>query len=273
MFYNNAAEEDQDFFKQVDSCPEIKERLRRGVKLDELSKIRTFLETAQLDNYFKKQYGFLIDGINLIKDFHMDKVPPAPSSSYLTAVDHWVGVTGYYNVSLDQLARERMESKWIINTLALRTRMLVMNTDAYRLFKMLVALRPKVNRIYLLRVALIGLQMLHESGAPFSIFMTPQFVKYLWYRFGYIAESTTAEDATRAYELLAGEGVVVDEFDLVNNLIAEKYCIPLGSCFADDGWFHFMTIPTWTLGISPYDGLDFTGNYLTDWNYLVSTDC
>lgn len=272
MYPTSSRSEDLDFFQLVDECPEVKEKLRRGVKLDELSKIRQFLENNHVDSYFRKTYGFIIDGINLIRDFRMDEIPSAHPDTYISTVDHWVGITGYYNVGLDQLAYDHMESKFIINVLALRTRMLIMNTDAYRIFKMLVALRPKTNRIILLRVALIALHLLYESGAPFSVFMTPSHVKYLWYRFGYLAQDSLFDDALVAFNILKDSGKVSDEFGLVEKLLKEYNCIPSSTAFVDDGWYHFMTVPTWTLGVSPYTGVDYTGNYITDWGYLVTTE-
>lgn len=272
MVYGSSVPDDTDFFQQVENCPEIKEKLRRGIKLDELSKVRQFLEQNQADSYFKKTYGFLVDGINLIRDFHMDQVPAADPSAYLTSVRHWVGLTGYFNVGLDQLAREEMDSKWIINILTVRTRMLIMNTDAYRIFRMLVTLRPRVNRLYHLRVLMIALHMLHESGSPFSVFMTPSFVKYIWYRFGFISEETLTDDSWYAYLLLKESGMLVDEHGLIERLLKESCCIPSGSAYADDGWYHFMTLPSWTLGVSPFTGADYTGNYVTDWGYLVTTE-
>lgn len=272
MLYNSPTSEDADFFKQVDSCPEVKERLRRGIKLDELSQVRQFLETYQADSYFRKNYGFIIDGINLIRDFRMDQVPSAPPGVFVSTVDHWVGINGYFNVSLDQLAYESMESKWIINILALRTRMLILNTDAYRIFKMLTVIRPRTNRLCLLRVLFIALHLLHESCAPFSVFMTPSFVKYLWYRFGFVAEETLSDDSLNAFYILRDAGLVSDEVGLIEKLLKESSCIPLGTTYVDDGWYHFMTVPAWTLGVSPYTGADYTSNRITDWGYLVNTE-
>lgn len=252
----------EDFLSSAFQYPELKTKLQHGVKLDELRQIKQWLEDHRNEAYLSKEYGYLLADLEFLNDTKSLGPPTAPAGAYVTVRRHWVAIRGYFDVDSGFLDQEGMQSRWIVNTMSVKAQILTLDAEAYAIYKCLAKVAPRnTPTSALLQLLVYILHTHHETGG-----VDESYVKYVMRTYGYDVQDAALKSA----ENLAGAQRLQDEDAVVPRLMRSDYCVPSRTCHVYDGWFHFLTLPTWTL--SALGSVDYSGNYIDGWDFFVVGD-
>jgi hypothetical protein len=257
---------DQDFLKSAFLYPEIRQRLQRGVHLDELRQIKRWLEDHRNDTYLQKEYGFIVSDLEFLSDTKSLGPPPARRGPFIQVQFHWVAVRGYYDVDNAFLTQEGIQSRWIINTMSVLSPILILDTEAHAIYRSLIRYASRNTPTSTILQQL--LYLLYDSHVVGGV--DDSYIRYVLRTRSYESDPR----AQRSLEELTDAGKIVDDFKVVPRLVNSEYCVPSRTCISWDGWFHFLTLPTWSLSSlgSGKSSVDYTGNHIDGWDFFAVSD-
>jgi len=244
--------------------PQVRDRLEKGVKLHELANLKKFFEDSRAAQLVRKSYGYLIQDMEFLQTTGAMRFPERPSVAPISTVRHWVAIRGYYKVDPVLLASSGVEHRVIINTASLNLPVLIMDADAWRLYYLITKYSRGVNtREQIFTYLLYVLDVLKPTQLPFGVYVDEGFVKWMMFCKDYndIAEQVCG---------LSSSEIVADSEGILQSLVDESFCMPSKTWIFSDGLYFQITVPSWTL--SSRDGIDYTGNYITDWDFFVATE-
>jgi hypothetical protein len=254
------------FFDDCMMFPAVRDRLERGVKLHELDQLKKFLELNKQEAYLKKQYGHLIQDLEFLEVEGALKFPQIQPDLYLSIKPHWVAIKGYYQVNSSLLQQEDLTHRFFVNTPSLKSPILVLNNEAWRIYRRILLTNRNLTRYQAFNYLVYILYVLSVSESVYGSVIDDDFVRRTV--FTYTAQEIQ-DVAVEYYECLLGSKIE-DPNQKLPLLLKEDYCLPCNSWIFSDGWYFHVVVPTWTL--SQRQGQDYSNNRLESWDFFTS-DC
>lgn len=251
------------FLRDCFSVPVVRDRLEKGVKLQELVEIKKFLELNREQEYLKKEYGYLIQDLEFLESVGALRMPAATPGRYVTLKPHWIAIRGYFEVNQFTLAHEGVESRFIINTPSLFTPILTLDTDAWQLYSMITR-AGHLSRYQALAYLVYILEVLHLTDLPLGQVVTPSYVRYAISTYD---PDGVLEEAKRSYVRLMTANRIDDPKGTLLRILNETYCLPTNDWIFSDGWYYLATIPSWTMSSAGHE--DYSGNYVQSWDFFT----
>lgn len=244
--------------------PQVRDRLEKGVKLHDLANLKKFFEESRSAQLVRKSYGYLIQDMEFLHTTGAMRFPERPSVASISTVRHWVAIQGYFKVDPVLLASSGVEHRVIINTASLNLPVLIMDADAWRLYYLISKYsRGNNTKEQIFTYLLYILDVLKQTQLPLGAYVDEGFVKWVMFCKDY------NEIVEQAYDLPSSD-LVDDPEGVLSNIADETFCMPSKTWIFSDGLYYQITVPSWTL--SSKDGIDYTGNYITGWDFFVATE-
>ena len=253
---------EKSFLQSCFDVPQVRNRLERGVKLNELLELREFLEKHRHEQFVQKEYGHLYEDLDFLKQAGALSVPYPDLRCFISVRPHWVAVKGYFNVSKSLLLTGEVQSRWVVNTLALCAPMMILHSDAWKIYKSVLSsarLTPRQALIYTIYI----LEILSLTEAPLGTLVNDALIRYVVRE--YDSESLLSRSLDSLLRL-AQTSRIEDPQGVLPALFRNEYCFPNHSWIIWDGWLYLPMLPSWTL--STWGDEDNSGNYIEQWDFF-----
>lgn len=245
------------FLRECFQVPKVRDRLERGMKsLQELGELRRFLEQSREEKLLQREYGYLLQDLEFLELEGALKLPEIEAGRYLTVRDHWVALKGYFDAHDCDLENEGMAKRFIINTPSVRTPVLALDSDAWKIYNQVIQHRD-MSRYQALCYLLHLLEILMMTQMPLGEVVDDQYIHHVVLRNPPEHYQTEAE---RSFENLRQEGKIDDPRKTLLKVVEETYCLPSNNWIFSDGLYFIPSLPSWSLTDS---------NYVENWDFFT----
>lgn len=249
------------FISEGLEIPAVRDRLQRGVKLHDLAALQKFLEENREQAFLKKEYGYLVQDLEFLQAVGALEMPDVEHSKFITLKPHWVAINGYFNVNPFTLSREGVESRFVINTPSVRTPILILDNQAWRIYRL--ALRfGRLTRYQALAYLVYLLEVSHLTDEHA---VSDAYIKHVVSQYD---TDSMREEAMASYTRLVEAAKIEDPCGALSRILDEVFCLPTNSWIFSDGWYHLITMPSTLFADDGRE--DYTGNYVQSWDFFVT---
>lgn len=246
------------FLHECFSVPVVRDRLERGVKLQELNELKTFLERNREKQFLQKEYGYLIQDLEFLELEGALKMPAIVPGRYMTVRNHWVALKGYFDPNEFDLANEGLRRRFIINTPSVLSPVLALDGEAWTIYNLIVSYRPRLTRYQVMAYLVYILEVLMMTESPLGYIVNESYIHHVMNT--YTPDQCLAESPS-SFNRLSEAEKLDDPRNVVLRILQETYCLPSNNWIFSDGFYFLMTLPSWTLSASD--------NYVENWDFFT----
>ena len=259
---NHPGVREPSFLSDCFQVPEVRDRLERGVKIQELANLKLFLENSRAEALVQKQYGYLIQDLEFLESEGAMKLPVVRTNTYVSVVPHWVALKGYFEVDEHSLSRVGMMRKFIINAPSIRSPLLCLDADAWGIYKLILS-SSRMTKYQAISYLVYILEVLAMTESPFGDVVDDRYVQHVVWT---TSHEEVQEQAIEAHARLVESQKFDDPLGIIPLILTEDYCLPTNSWIFSDGNYFLLSVPSWTL--SSQEGMDFSDNYVESWDFF-----